>query len=920
MKRFLFASAALIWVALGATPPDMGLRPSTSFIATNVMDQTSAPPVLLNLSAPRYVSTLANLVGCGTDGPSVVVTLGRNTAGDGGGGEWQRVADGTYTGFSTNLVAAGVDCQWVDSEWLRTGVARAARFGVVGDGASDETVALNGLMSSGATNIVLGLGTSRGRLYRITNTVSVPNSIKLLDFDSTRIMAYWPTNQHTPILDIGVAGERTSYLTTKDIFIIQMVPYTWPMDVTTNRALVRVWNPYGCRIGNQILNGGTIAMDVRADVDAQYNTFDQTSALMDNNQYGFMMRSDGSSSMNANLILGGHFGTTALWSGSYAVNNGFSRYGDVIMGTYAHHENQFIGRMYELQNAYASPGEAVPVWLDTGSNNRWDILYNEGSTRIVKVTGTAYNNIIQTTTPAGTAIAPSLDSSGASSGNLFLQQSELYSTLTRNKIFDSGPLARQCWNDGTNFYFPPPFRYVVGSGTTTNSPWLFAPVAAITNMYTEPPGSSRSGMLTIGAGRGIGITIPTVTSKIVYVVPTYAEGKGFGTITSGSPTVTALTDINSFRPYMVNVTGPTGIPAGTYITSIDYPNNSLTLSANATANSTVSMTSFGNRGRVLIRPLLHGGLVDTNLARIKLFGSYSPVVTTTYGLAIQLTSTDAGAPVALEVGTGVEAVEVILAAVTYPLKLESVRVYSPDNIESVISRTIPLVQPYSIATPTNGTWYAGTVIKQLLPSVSNGMGWYVGTSGTAGTLGTVHANSTSGSPVFSVDTASHGLRCGDYIQAQYGLTGRIQWIDLTGTNMCLSANASTTGSGYTNTLSYTAPAFTMFGGVNTNIVSSQNIVGVSGSISMVAGMSAIKVNPDGDYVLTSAPQIANGYEGQIITLYTDDAEANTVTFTDEGTHANSNLYVGGTGTNVVLSAHNSRQFIYTSGSWNLLTH
>jgi len=97
------------------------------------------------------------------------------------------------------------------------------------------------------------------------------------------------------------------------------------------------------------------------------------------------------------------------------------------------------------------------------------------------------------------------------------------------------------------------------------------------------------------------------------------------------------------------------------------------------------------------------------------------------------------------------------------------------------------------------------------------------------------------------------------------------------------------------------------------------IVGVSGYVSVAAGTSAILVNPNGNYVLTSAPQIADGYTGQVITLFMDAAEANTVTFTDEGTHANSNLWVGGTGTNVVLSAKNPIQFIFSGDSWNLLT-
>lgn len=87
------------------------LRPSTKYAADNVLEQTNSASILSNLTAPKYVDTLSDLATCGTDGPSLIATLGHTTAGDGGEGLFLRVAASTY---STNAVTVvnGVGCQW----------------------------------------------------------------------------------------------------------------------------------------------------------------------------------------------------------------------------------------------------------------------------------------------------------------------------------------------------------------------------------------------------------------------------------------------------------------------------------------------------------------------------------------------------------------------------------------------------------------------------------------------------------------------------------------------------------------------------------------------------------------------------------------------------------------------------------------
>ncbi|GAF70611.1 unnamed protein product, partial [marine sediment metagenome] len=62
---------------------------------------------------------------------------------------------------------------------------------------------------------------------------------------------------------------------------------------------------------------------------------------------------------------------------------------------------------------------------------------------------------------------------------------------------------------------------------------------------------------------------------------------------------------------------------------------------------------------------------------------------------------------------------------------------------------------------------------------------------------------------------------------------------------------------------------------------------------ILANATMIVLNPDANYIMTSAPTIANGTTGQILYITCDNAEANTVTVQDEDALANTNLELGG---------------------------
>jgi hypothetical protein len=91
----------------------------------------------------------------------------------------------------------------------------------------------------------------------------------------------------------------------------------------------------------------------------------------------------------------------------------------------------------------------------------------------------------------------------------------------------------------------------------------------------------------------------------------------------------------------------------------------------------------------------------------------------------------------------------------------------------------------------------------------------------------------------------------------------------------------------------------------------QSITGVGSTI--LANATIIVLNPDGNYTLTSAPTIANGFTGQIVYITSGNAEANIVTIQDQDTLANSNLQFGAT--TRALGARDVLTLIFDGTDW-----
>lgn len=186
---------------------------ATSFVVTNILNGTNAAGILENLSAPRYVSTFADLAACGTDGPNLVAILGHTTVGDGGEGVFQRVASSTYT-TNTVTVMNGVGCQWAR---VFDGPLPARAAGT-GNWASDVNVCF----ADGLTNVLVDANTAT-----TVSNVSIP-TLSRLEFSPGATVALG-TNQ------IKLVGDDSQFSGGGRIF-------TCAQAGNTNWAAIQVYN------------------------------------------------------------------------------------------------------------------------------------------------------------------------------------------------------------------------------------------------------------------------------------------------------------------------------------------------------------------------------------------------------------------------------------------------------------------------------------------------------------------------------------------------------------------------------------------------------------------------------------------------------------------------------------------------------
>lgn len=147
-KLTALAISCLAGIELRAQP-DIGMYPSTSFVSTNILDKTTAPPILRNLTAPMYVNTVVGMESLSNAStPGVVIALGFALIADGGGGLYVYSASLPAWSSATNLlcIAASGGGYWV-AQFVDVDIRRTGGFpnDSVNDIAALRAIVTNGL-------------------------------------------------------------------------------------------------------------------------------------------------------------------------------------------------------------------------------------------------------------------------------------------------------------------------------------------------------------------------------------------------------------------------------------------------------------------------------------------------------------------------------------------------------------------------------------------------------------------------------------------------------------------------------------------------------------------------------------------------------------------------------------------------------
>jgi len=212
----------------------------------------------------------------------------------------------------------------------------------------------------------------------------------------------------------------------------------------------------------------------------------------------------------------------------------------------------------------------------------------------------------------------------------------------------------------------------------------------------------------------------------------------------------------------------------------------------------------------------------------------------------------------------------------------------------------------------------GTVISGNLIENSDGYGiWVTGANYTAVTGNIVKGDSDSGHGIVLASGASYGVVSGNVVEGMAGAGSNCIYLAGGSSENVVTGNVVRDCSLY---------EFLMTDDSDNNVIIGNNFFGQGSNFGTATGNmekanlgyspalvidavddvieargEVVRLNPNGDYTLTSAPTIADGVEqGDTLTLIAANNEPNTVTIQDQGTLASSNLQLA-TSTRVIAA-------------------
>jgi hypothetical protein len=255
-------------------------------------------------------------------------------------------------------------------------------FGAVGDGVTDDRQkiidAINACVALKGTNKIPELYFPYCNGYAVSGTITVPAGISVI-MDAP-IVYIGTVNE--PCLIIGEASSSNTNVTLK----LQVERSTLSDWSSENNVGIRLINTSQSEI--EIIKANKFTIGVQCQGDSKGFAYNDVKLFsLNGNKIAVDLTSKNAGWCNENNFYGGRF------SVSTGQNNGLSRYGVRITSAdgYIQNNNHFIKPSFELQQSNASPGEALPVLIEYGSQNTFRACRNESN-------GTIFARILNNST------------------------------------------------------------------------------------------------------------------------------------------------------------------------------------------------------------------------------------------------------------------------------------------------------------------------------------------------------------------------------------------------------------------------------------------------------------------------------------------------------------------------------------------
>ena len=167
-SRPVYIRAGMSWVNTSSNPWKCYLFDGTDDVLVGLLDYSSNK--FYSDTSPASVPSVASLRGLKKGFTSKVFVEGYYATGDGGGGYYYYdPSDNSSSDNGGTIIVAADGARW---KLIHDGEVSAKQFGAKGDGATDDTTAIQRLLNSGATVIKITQGT-----YMISNII-VPSGVK----------------------------------------------------------------------------------------------------------------------------------------------------------------------------------------------------------------------------------------------------------------------------------------------------------------------------------------------------------------------------------------------------------------------------------------------------------------------------------------------------------------------------------------------------------------------------------------------------------------------------------------------------------------------------------------------------------------------------------------------------------------------